>query len=102
TVRRQNIEDARLRASALARGAASGAEVGSGTIASYLTYMGEEQGRQMNWLKESGASRIESRRRAAKLRADATKSAGKTQQWTSLLQGGMGAFGYADQGGMFG
>lgn len=99
-VRRQELEDRRLRGAALARGAGSGALV-SGSIATYLSYMEDEQGRQLSWLKTSGASKIRLQLQSDKLRASATISDAKTQQWSSLLQGATGAFGYADQGGAF-
>ena len=56
-VRRQGDEDKRLRSAAKARAAASGAEI-SGSSLTYLNFMEEEQGRQLNWMKTAGASRI--------------------------------------------
>lgn len=100
-VRRQDDEDRRLRASATARGAASGADVGSGSIAGYIGYMKEEQGRQMDWLKESGASAIRLRLQGAKMEARATRMRGKAQGMSSLLGGFTDAFMFADMGGAF-
>ena len=100
-VRRQSNEDARLRSSALARAAASGAEVTSGSIATFLTYQEEEQGRQLNWLKTSGASKIRLKLEGDRLRAKSTQQQGKNQQWGSLITGAVGAFGYADKQGLF-
>lgn len=100
-VRRQDLEDRRLLASALARGAASGAVVASGSIAAHLLFMETEQERQLNWMKTAGASKIRLQLQADKLRASATILEGKTQQWSSMLKGIGGAFSYADQGGAF-
>lgn len=98
--RRQSDDDRRLRASATARGAASGAEL-SGSIAGYIGYMEEEQGRQMTWLRESGASRIRLDLQGAKIEAEATKIKGKAQSMSALLGGFTDAFGYLSMGGAF-
>lgn len=100
-VRRQAAEDQRLRSAALAAGAASGAKVGSGSIATHLAYMEDEQGRQLNWLKTSGASRIRLEYQGAMIRARATKIRGKSQGISALLGGFTQAFFFADKGGMF-
>lgn len=100
TARRQEDDDRRLRASATARGAASGAEI-SGSIAGYIGYMEEEQGRQMDWLKDSGASRIRLDLQGAKMEARATKIRGKAQGTQALLGGFTQAFGYLSMGGAF-
>lgn len=100
-VRRQGNEDRRLSASALARAAASGAEVGSGSLDTELEYLKEEQGRQMNWLKTSGASKIRLKLEGDRLRAESTQQKGKNQQWSSLISGFAGAAGYADKQGFF-
>jgi len=99
-VRRQNAEDMRLRGSMLARQAASGAEVGSGTNLTNAEYMEEEQARELNWMRTSGASRIRLELESEMIQADITRSQGEDQQWSSILQGAMGAFAYADKGGM--
>lgn len=101
-VRRQSAEDQRLQSAALAAGAASGAKVGSGSIATHLAYMEDEQGRQLNWLKTSGASRIRLDFQGAMIRARATKMQGKSQGIAALLGGFTRAFGFMDKGGMFG
>lgn len=98
--RRQSDDDRRLRASATARGAASGAEL-SGSIAGYIGYMEEEQGRQMTWLRESGASRIRLDLQGAKIEAEATKIKGKAQSISALLEGFTDAFMYAGAAGAF-
>ena len=85
-VRRQGDEDRRLRASAKARAAASGAEL-SGSPLAYLDYMEEEQGRQLNWMKTAGASRIRLQLEGDLLRASANKQRGKNQQWDALFKG---------------
>jgi len=99
-VRRQKLEDAQLRGSALARSAASGAEVDSGTPAANAAYMLEEQTREINWMQTAGASRIRMQLKSDLLQADITKTQGENQQWSSIIQGAMGAFTYADKGGM--
>jgi hypothetical protein len=99
-LRRQGIADMRLRASALARGAASGAEGDSGTNAVNAAYMLEEQTRQLNWMETAGASEIRLQLESDMLRADMTKTGGENQQWSSIIQGAMGAFAFADKGGM--
>lgn len=85
-VRRQGDEDKRVRASARARAAASGAEL-SGSPLSYLNYMEEEQGRQLNWMKTAGASRIRLQNKSDKLRAHAASIQGSNQKWQSLFTG---------------
>lgn len=85
-VRRQGDEDRRLRASALARAAASGAEL-SGSPLAYLDYMEEEQGRQLDWMMTAGASRIRMQYEGDLLRARAGVISGETTQWDSLFQG---------------
>jgi hypothetical protein len=99
-VRRQGMEDQRLRSSLLARQAASGAEVGSGSNLVQSEAMEDEQANQLNWLKTSGASKIRMQLQSDKLQASITKDQGKNQQWSSIIQGAMGAFAYADKGGM--
>jgi hypothetical protein len=99
-IRRQKMDDQRLRSSLLARQGASGAEIGSGTNLTNTEYMEDEQEREMNWLKTSGASKIRVQLKSDMLKADITKSQGKNQQWSSIIQGSLGAFSYADKGGM--
>lgn len=97
--RRQAAEDRRIRGSALARAAASGMKI-SGSVSASLEYLEEEQGRQLDWLKTAGASRIRLRLEAGKLAGKATQIKGRSQQLGSLFQGVSSAFGYANQGGM--
>lgn len=85
-VRRQGQDDQRLRASARARAAASGAEM-SGSPLSYLNFMEEEQGRQLDWMKTSGASRIRLQNEGDKLRARAGVISGEAQQWDAIFTG---------------
>jgi len=99
-VRRQSIDDMRLRGSLLARQAASGAEVGSGTNLANAEDMLEEQESQLNWMKTAGASKIRMALKAEMIQADITKEQGKNQQWSSIINGAMGAFTFAAQGGM--
>lgn len=98
--RRQAAEDRRIRGTALARAAASGMRI-SGSVSASLEYLEEEQGRQLDWLKTAGASRIRLNLRSGLLQAKATTMQGRTQQLGSLFQGVSSAFGYANQGGMF-
>lgn len=100
-VRRQGDEDRRLRASARARAAASGAEMGSGSLATYLDYMEEEQGRQLDWMRTAGASRIRLENQSAMMRSKTTMLQGSNQKWSSLFQGATAAAGYADKHGLF-
>lgn len=89
-VRRQSAEDKRLLGIARARAAASGAEL-SGTPLSYLNYMESEQGRELDWLKTSGASRIRLEHEGDLLRAKAGVLEGKTQQSEALYKGASSA-----------
>lgn len=100
-VRRQEKEDTRLRGRARARAAASGAEISSGSLATALEYQEEEQGRQLNWMKTAGASRIRLQLQGDKLRAKAGMIKASNQKWSSLFQGFGSAAGYADKGGLF-
>ena len=99
-VRRQAEEDYRIRSAALARAAASGAEV-SGSVADYLDHMEGEQARQLRWLRTAGASRIRLDYEAEMRGANALETRGKTQQWGSLISGFTQAFSYMDRGGWF-
>lgn len=99
-VRRQGEEDKRLRSTARARAAASGARL-EGTPADYLDYMEEEQGRQLDWMQTAGASKIRLDLQGDKLRARALKLEGSNQRWSSLFQGFGSAAGYAGQHGLF-
>jgi hypothetical protein len=99
-VRRQNAEDMRLRGSLLARQAASGAEVGSGTNLTNAEYMEEEQARELNWMRTSGASKIRLELESEMIQADITRSQGEDQQWSSIIGGAIGAFTFAEKGGM--
>ena len=99
-IRRQDMEDMRLRSSLLARQAASGAEVGSGSNLTTAEYMEEEQARELNWMETSGASRIRLELEAELIQADITKSQGEDQQWSSIIGGAIGAFTFAEKGGM--
>ncbi len=100
-VRRQEMEDQRLRASAVARSAASGATI-SGSAKTEIDWMKSEQDRQLKWTKSAGASRIRLNLASEKLRADALETRGETQKWTSLIGGVGSAFGRADRAGFFG
>lgn len=100
-IRRQEAEDARLQGKALARAASTGARL-SGSLATNLAFLEEEQGRQLDWMKTAGASRIRLQLRGDKLRAKATQISGSAQSYQSLFSGLGSAFGYADAGGAFG
>lgn len=100
-VRRQGKEDSRLRAAARARAGASGARSDSGTISSYLDYMEEEQGRELNWMKTAGASRIRLTLQGDQLRAKAGIMKGQNQQWDALFKGASASAGIASDAGYF-
>jgi len=99
-IRRQSEEDKRVRSTALARAAASGAEL-SGSPLAYLDYMEEEQGRQLNWMKTAGASRIRLQNEGDQIRASAGIMKGKNQQWDALFTGVSGAAGISNKYGLF-
>lgn len=98
-VRRQALEDQRIRSAALARAAASGARV-EGSVADYLEYMADEQDRQLAWLQEAGASRIRLNLEAGRRQADSTRIQASTQMYTSLITGFTQGFSYLDRGGL--
>ncbi len=95
SVRRQERDNRRLKGSALARAAASGAEI-SGTVKGYLDYFEGELDKDISWMKTAGASRIRLNLQSGKLQAMSTRISGKSQQtsalWTGLL-GAANAFG---------
>jgi len=97
--RRQENKNAQVRGSALARTAASGAEV-SGSAADYLAYMETEQSREMDWMEEAGASRIRLNKQAAILESQATKIQGRSQQ-AGLITGLLGGVSAMGRGGFF-
>jgi len=99
-VRRQEEEDLRLRSSALAIAAGSGATI-SGSPASHLAYLETEQERALDWTKTAGASRIRLDLQAAQLEADALQTAGETKQFESFFGGITSSFMFMEQGGMF-
>lgn len=100
-LRRQEAEDKRLQGKALARAAASGARL-SGSAATSLEYLEEEQGRQLDWMKTAGASRIRLQLEGDLLRAKSTQEQGKTSAWSGLFSGLGSAFGFGNRAGMFG
>ncbi len=100
-IRRQEAIDQRLEGKALAKAAASGARL-SGSLATYLDFLGETHEEQLDWMKTAGASRIRLQLEGDKLRAKSTQIAGKTAAYQSLFSGMGSAFGYADAGGAFG
>jgi hypothetical protein len=99
-VRRQDNADRKIRGSAVARAAASGATL-EGTPESQLAYLEEEQTRELDWMQSAGASRIQLGLQADYMRADATSRAGKNQQFSSFFGGVTQAFGFMEKGGMF-
>jgi len=100
-VRRQAEQNLRLRSSALARAAASGAKIITGSVAFYLDYMETEQDRQLDWLKTAGASRIRINLNAGIAQADATRIRAESQMYSSIITGVTGAFKFADEAGLF-
>jgi hypothetical protein len=100
-VRRQAESDRQVRSSALARAAASGAVADSGSALASREYLEEQQTRELDWMKTSGASRTRLNLQAGYMRADATKRAGVNQQYSSFFGGVTQAFGFLDKGGMF-
>lgn len=99
-VRRQQKEDERLRSAALARAAASGAQI-SDSVADYLDYFEEEQERQINWLKTSGASRIRLQLSADRIQAKTTRQRGRNQQMSAFFGTITKAYAFGKAGGMF-
>ena len=99
-VRRQELQNTRVKSSALARAAASGARL-EGTPTDYLEYMETEQDRQLDWMKTAGASRIRLDLAGEKMRAKALSIQGKNQRYSSFFSGVTGAFSYLDKGGYF-
>jgi hypothetical protein len=99
-VRRTELENKRIRSSAKARAAASGARL-EGTPMEYLDYMEGEQERQLDWMKTAGASRIRLDLQGEKSRAKALKIQGQNQRTSSFFSGVTGAFSYLDKGGYF-
>jgi hypothetical protein len=100
TVRRKEAEDRRLQGTALARAAGSGARV-EGSVKGYLDYMDEESGRQLDWLKSAGASRIRLKLAAEKLRVQASMQAGESQSTSALFGGLTSMFSSGMAGGLF-
>ena len=99
-VRRQEAQDKKIRSSALARSAASGARV-EWSVSGYLEYMEDEQAQQLDWMKTAGASRIRLDLAGEKMRAKALTIQGKSQQYSSFFSGITGAFSFMDRGGYF-
>ncbi len=98
-VRRQNNRDAQLRGSAAAKAAASGQRV-EGSLSDYLSYIENEQSREIDWMQAAGASRIRLNKQAARNQARSLRiEAGskKSGLYTGMLQG----LSYLGTGGMF-
>ncbi len=98
-VRRQQVRDKRVRGTALAKAAASGARL-EGSVGGYLGYLDSEQGRQLDWMKQAGHSRIQMNKAASQLQAQQTKIAGKAKKF-GLFSGVAGAASFLGQGGFF-
>lgn len=99
-VRRQKLRDRQVKGAAKARAAASGARL-EGSVSDYLSYMDEELGRQLDWTKSAGASKIRLTLQGEITRARALEMQGKSQYYSSMFSGITGAFNYMDRGGMF-
>jgi len=100
TVRRKEAEDRRLQGTALARAAGYGARV-EGSVKGYLDYMDEEAGRQLDWLKSAGASRIRLKLAAEKLRVEASRKSGESQSTSALFGGITSMFSSGMSSGLF-
>ena len=99
-IRRQKIQDDRVKASAISKAAASGARI-EGSTSQYIDYIGEEQGRQLDWMADAGTSRIRLNKQSALLDAQTTRIQAKSQKRSSIFNAGIQAFGFLGQGGYF-
>ncbi len=98
-LRRQRLQDVQTLGSATARAAASGQRV-EGSLKNYLSFIDNEQGRQLDWLKEAGASRIRLNLQAARNQARATRLQAKAKK-TSAFTDIFGAVSILGKGGFF-
>ncbi len=99
-VRRQDIADSRLRGSAMAKAAASGAEV-TGSVSDYLGYIESEQSLEMQWMQRAGKTRADLNYSSGMSQAESTRVSGKSQQYAAFGQAA-GAFSFLDKGGFLG
>jgi hypothetical protein len=99
-VRRTELKNELTSGTALASAAASGVTL-SGSTTGYLDFLETEQVKQLDWLQEAGASRIQQNLDANLLQARGTKLDAKNMR-TSALTDFVGAFGMAGASGLFG
>ena len=99
TVRRQKREDAMALGAATARAAASGARV-SGTAAGYLEFIEQEQIDNIDWMKESGESRIDLDYRAGMMGVESSHLQADSKK-AGLFTGIIGAASFMGKGGLF-
>lgn len=98
-IRRQKLQDAQVRGSALARAAASGRRV-EGSLKDYLSFINDEQTRELDWAKTAGASRIRLNKQAALNQARATRLQAKAKK-AGAFTGLLGAVSMLGKGGLF-
>jgi len=98
-LRRQRIQDAQVRGTALARAAASGRRI-EGTLSDYLTTINNEQTRELDWAKTAGASRIRLNLQAARNQARATRLKAKAKK-RAAFSGVLNAASILGAGGLF-
>lgn len=100
TIRRQRLQDVQVRGTALARASASGRRV-EGSLQDYLTFIGTEQQRELDWTTSSGASRIQINLQTARNEARALRIQAKAKR-RDAFSGLMTSFGYLDKSRIFG
>ena len=98
-VRRENLRNSQIKGSAAAKAAASGRRV-EGSLSSYLDFIEEEQGREVDWMRSSGASRIRLNRQAAMNQARSTRLQARAKK-RGLYTGLLGAASTLGKGGLF-
>lgn len=98
-VRRQEQRDKRVRGSATAKAAASGARL-EGSVGDYLGYLESEQGTQLDWMKTAGESRVRINKQSSLLQAQQTRIQADSKK-AGLFTGVAGAFSFLGQGGFF-
>ena len=99
TVRRQGREDAMTMGAATARAASSGATV-SGTSAGYLEFIEQEQIDNIDWMQESGESRIELDYQAGLTGVESSRIQADSKK-TGLFTGIIGAAAFMGKSGLF-
>ena len=99
--RRLALQQKQLEGTSRARAAASGI-TSSGSFGDYMSFLEQENQRQLEWLNESGQRRADIARRGGYLDAASARTgahASRAQAWGSIFSGAKDIYGYGRNAG---